>query len=307
MVYSSKMQLVTFRWFLNIILAGIIFSNAEAGRLLGIQALPLHFSAVWPATGFSLAALLLFGYRAWPGVFVGNLLYNSIHLLVQDPGFIGPFFAAFAITLGSLAQALVGAYVMRTFSSRGYFKNVRDVLIFLLAGGFLTCMIAATVGVITFYIYGVLPTGSILSTWLTFWSGDCMGVYIFTPLLIVWSLRMPRPHIEDYRIEALAMVGVLVMGSLLFLYARNYPPVYAFIPLGMWVSYRFGFHGATLVLLLISGITITTTIFGHGTFIYAYPQNPLLVLVMFLETLVFAALFVAAIHNELEDARKMTA
>jgi len=307
MVYSSKMQLATFRWFLNIILAGIIFSNAEAGRLLGIQALPLHFSAVWPATGFSLAALLLFGYRAWPGVFAGNLLYNTINLLVEGQGLFGPLCAALAITLGSLAQGLVGAYVMRTYASRGYFKDVKDVIIFLLGGGFFTCMIAATFGVMTFYIYGVLPTGSMLSTWLTFWFGDCMGVYIFTPLLIVWSLHKRRVHLEDYRIETLAMIVVLVLGSTLFFYVRNYPPVYAFIPLSMWVSYRFGFYGATIVLLLISGITIMTTIFGHGSFIYAYPQNPLLVLIMFLETTVFTALFVAAIHNELEDARKMTA
>ena len=100
MPYSSKMQTTNFRWFLNIILAGIIFSNAEAGRLLGIQSLPLHFSAVWPATGFSLTALLLFGYKAWPGVLAGNFAYNFLHLYLLGTSFIGPLAAATMISLG---------------------------------------------------------------------------------------------------------------------------------------------------------------------------------------------------------------
>ncbi len=72
------MQISTFRWFLNLILALLIYANAEAGRLLGIQALPLHFSAIWPATGVALTGLLLFGYRAWPGVLIGNFACISI-------------------------------------------------------------------------------------------------------------------------------------------------------------------------------------------------------------------------------------
>jgi two-component system, NtrC family, sensor kinase len=303
MQYSGKMQTTSFRWVLNILLAGIIFANAEAGRLLGIQTFSLHFSAVWPATGFSLAALLLFGYRAWPGVFVGNFLYNCLHLYLEHTGFYGPLTASIVVSLGSLGQALLGTYFMRRFSTTGYFKTINDVIVFLLAGGFLTCMIAATVATLMLFVYEGLPPENMAFAWLTFWSGDCMGVYIFTPLLLIWSVR--RLHTRNSCKEAVCMLVTFISISFLFDYVSKYPVGYLFIPFSIWTALRFGFHGATVAVLLISGITITITSLGHGSFIYSYPESPLLVLVMLLETILMTALLMAAARNELTYLRKM--
>src|SRR5439155_8343729 len=33
-------------------------------------------SSVWPGTGIALAAMLLFGYRVWPAIFLGAFLAN---------------------------------------------------------------------------------------------------------------------------------------------------------------------------------------------------------------------------------------
>src|SRR5258708_4018253 len=104
-LYSQKMQALAFRWMLNFFLVVVIFCRAEAGRVLGIKQIPLAISAVWPPTGFALAALLLFGFRAWPGIFFGNFLYNALHLLLKEPGIATPLIAAAVISLGSLAQA----------------------------------------------------------------------------------------------------------------------------------------------------------------------------------------------------------
>jgi len=40
---------------------------------LGLMLASLHASAspVWPSAGIALAAMLLFGYRVWPAIFVG--------------------------------------------------------------------------------------------------------------------------------------------------------------------------------------------------------------------------------------------
>ncbi|HXF28889.1 MAG TPA: hypothetical protein VN457_03495, partial [Chlamydiales bacterium] len=91
--YKKMIEATTTRWFLNFFLAVIVFCNAEMGRQLGIQALPLHISVIWPATGFSLAALLLFGNQMWVGVFVGNFAYNFLHLFLTGTSFMSPFLA----------------------------------------------------------------------------------------------------------------------------------------------------------------------------------------------------------------------
>src|SRR2546428_7761721 len=45
---------------------------------LGLKLAFVHASATagWPPTGIALAAFLVFGYRAWPGIFAGAYLAN---------------------------------------------------------------------------------------------------------------------------------------------------------------------------------------------------------------------------------------
>ncbi|MGQ0549118.1 MAG: MASE1 domain-containing protein [Armatimonadota bacterium] len=58
----------------NGILAAVYFVAARAGLKLAF--VNASATAVWPRTGIALAALLLFGFRAWPGIFLGAFLAN---------------------------------------------------------------------------------------------------------------------------------------------------------------------------------------------------------------------------------------
>src|SRR5258708_20245910 len=48
------------------------------GSKLGLRLAIVHPSAtaVWPGTGIALAAILLLGYRVWPGIFLGAFAVN---------------------------------------------------------------------------------------------------------------------------------------------------------------------------------------------------------------------------------------
>lgn len=62
-------------------------------------------SPVWPPTGFALWAVLQFGGRAWPAVWVGALLANlTTHV---------PIVPASAIAIGNTLEALAGAWLLR--------------------------------------------------------------------------------------------------------------------------------------------------------------------------------------------------
>src|SRR5205807_4955600 len=61
--FESKMETPRFLWLFNTFLTLIILANAEVGHLLGVRGLPVSVSVVWASTGFSLAAILLLGYR----------------------------------------------------------------------------------------------------------------------------------------------------------------------------------------------------------------------------------------------------
>src|SRR5262245_23131002 len=48
-----------------------------AGKLgLTMASVHTNVSPVWPPAGIAIAAVLLFGFRVWPGIFLGALLVN---------------------------------------------------------------------------------------------------------------------------------------------------------------------------------------------------------------------------------------
>jgi integral membrane sensor domain MASE1 len=58
-----------------VLLAAVYLGAAKVGLSMAFVA--EQVTAVWPPTGIALAALLLFGYRAWPGIALGAFLANA--------------------------------------------------------------------------------------------------------------------------------------------------------------------------------------------------------------------------------------
>jgi len=296
------MQDTAFRWLLNIFLAILIYANCEIGRLLGNIALPIAVSVVWPATGFSLAAILLFGFRTWPGIFLGNFLYNAYHfypLGSEIPFAEGMQTLLFAsvVSLGSLLQALVGGYIMQRFTSKGYFTTVKDVVIFLVPVGLFSSFIASTIGVSMLVFYDSMPWQQAFQTWIQFWLGDTLGVFIISPLLVVWSTYPLSPTYKNFLVEAFFMTLFFVLVSILA-FAYSYPVAHWYIPLSLWAAYRFRMHGATLITFWITLAFIIPTSLGIGTFITLLREYPLIISVSFLEIIVITTLLFAAVVSE---------
>src|SRR4029450_12885230 len=88
------------------ILAVIYFIAGKLGLMLA--SLPASASPVWPPAGIALAGLLLPGYRAWPGIFIGAFLVN-----VTTAGNVS---MSFAIATGNTLEALVGAWLVNRFA-----------------------------------------------------------------------------------------------------------------------------------------------------------------------------------------------
>src|SRR5690348_1860974 len=101
---KSNPQLTTFTRV--VILTAFYF----VGGLLGKSAAFLSGSValVWPPSGIALAAILLFGYRFWPGVALGAVLFALI-----DGVPLGFFTLGTAI--GNTAGAVVCTYLLRRF------------------------------------------------------------------------------------------------------------------------------------------------------------------------------------------------
>ena len=57
--------------------AGVAVAYYVSGRLALTLAIPPGYAtAVWPAAGIALVAILVLGYRVWPGILVAHLFVN---------------------------------------------------------------------------------------------------------------------------------------------------------------------------------------------------------------------------------------
>src|SRR5581483_11452472 len=89
----------------------------------------------------------------------------------------------------------------------------------------------------------------------------------------------------------------LILTEITFI--RNLSFGYLFIPFCIWVTYRFRMHGAVTAIFLIAVTSTTLTALRHNTFVES-AQDPLSMLVIFLEVLVATCMIMAAVMNEKE-------
>src|SRR6266853_1014315 len=120
------------------ILAAIYFFAGTLG--LKLASVHVITTAVWPPTGITLAALLLLGYRVWPGIFLGAFLVN-----VTTEGTIA---TSLGIAVGNTLEGLTGAYLVNRFAGgRHVFDRPQDVLRFAVLAGMVSTAVSATIGV----------------------------------------------------------------------------------------------------------------------------------------------------------------
>jgi len=173
---------------------------------------PGYASAVFPAAGIALGAVLCHGPAVLPGVFIGSATLNLAVAL--DAGSLTPSSAALAllIALGATTQALVGrSLIVRRLGHAHPLEDDRSVVAFLALGGPVACITSASVGVCGLVAFGVTPLQSAPFSVFTWWIGDTLGVLVFTPLMVAWLAE--RSHGWSQRRAAITLPVMLAFGG----------------------------------------------------------------------------------------------
>src|SRR5207247_7576008 len=173
-----------------IAIAAVYFCAGRFG--LSLALVNPSASAIWPPTGLALAATLLWGYRLWPGIFLGAFLVNS-----TTPG--NPA-TDLGIAFGNTLEARLGAWLVNRFA-RGAkaFDRARDVFKFILLAAVVSTAVSASVGVTSVCLGREARWEQYPAIWSTWWVGDMMGDLIVAPLLLIW-LRRPWPRLKPAQV-----------------------------------------------------------------------------------------------------------
>jgi signal transduction histidine kinase len=246
---------------------------------------------VWPPTGLALAALVLGSRGLWPGIALGAFVANASTSGV-------PLLTAAVIAAGNTLEAVVGASLVKHRAFRPQLDGLRDVLRFAVLGALFATVVSATVGALGLYAGGLIPARALLTTWRVWWVGDAMGAIIVAPALLTWGSRAPTDLERPSAREVAALAAALVVAALGALTEPHVTRPYLVFPPLIWAALRFGPRGATAATLLISIVTVSTTITGHGAFVVSSLGDNLMALAAFVASVAMTALILGAASAE---------
>jgi PAS domain S-box-containing protein len=257
-----------------------------------------NISPVWPASGIALSAVLLFGYRIWPGIAAAAFLVNWVAI---------PHVAAAGLACGNTLAALTGAFLLRKIPNfDDSLSRLRDVLGLITYAGLVSTMVSASVGVAALFATRVHPWSGARSAWLIYWLGDAMGILLVAPLLLtlpkLWKICR-RVRIAEFAalFLLLSIASCLIFSDQSLLPIKAHVLAFAVFPFVMWAAIRFGVSGCASSTLLIAVIATAETARGFGPFAQDKPLTNALLLQAFLGVISLSGLALAAVIAERED------
>lgn len=167
--------------------------------LLGLAEVvsPGYATIVFPAAGFALMAVLLFRYWALLGVFIGSILLSVMVAKMHHHAFHLPLFIV--LSLAATLQTYIGYRLVQRYSPLPFaFHNSALVLRFIVLVGLLSTIVSASISVTALYIVGRIERGNVLAEWLSWWTGDFIGVLVVVPWFVVlfpsvFNSKLDRP------------------------------------------------------------------------------------------------------------------
>jgi PAS domain S-box-containing protein len=271
--------------------AAVYFAAAKLGLSMAFTA--KQVTAVWPPTGIALAAVLLLGPQASPGIALGAFFAN-LWTPHETPWTAG------GIAMGNTLEAVLGAALLHGTGFRPSLERLRDVLALVVLAALTSTGVSATIGVTTLCAAGVHPWSAFGSLWSLWWIGDGIAALVVAPVLLVWAgARTVRPGAPRIVEAALVVAGVLMVALVVFagrlgMPVTGYPLHYMVFPFVVWAALRFGQRGTTGVTLVTSVVAIWSTLNGWGPFATGSIDQSLIQLQLFMAIAAVTGLLLGA-------------
>ncbi|MBC7772420.1 MAG: MASE1 domain-containing protein, partial [Pyrinomonadaceae bacterium] len=290
------------RYFIQVFILAAVYA--------GIAKLSLYFAfvpgaaaPVWPGSGVALAALIIGGYRMWPGIALGAYALAA----VTTPGPIG----AVGITIGNTLEPVIALYLLRRVAGAQIdLGRVRDVVLLIVLAGVVSTAVSAAAGVGTLYFMDILPAGKFQTTLLVWWIGNLSGCVVVGPFLLAFHQRpVSKPTastVVECLLLTLALIGVaeVVFGFFGSSGVTAYSLTFLLFPPLVWASLRFGHRGASAASVGVSLLAVIATATDIGPFVgdMSLAVETFATLSAFMTTLAATGLILSAAINERQRA-----
>ena len=270
------------------------------------------FSSVWPASGFAIGVLWLFGYRLLPAVALGV----ALAALGAGQGVV----AALSLAAIQALEATLAVYLLRRFIPRlTPLSRTRDVWVLAAVIGLIAAPLSAALGTGALVLSGALQ-GDFLQVWFAWWVAHLTGGILIAPLVVAVyrALRQGRTALQWLELLLFAMaMGLLgwlafdprvtaALGQQVWLASGAQQGLDILpVPILLWATLRYRQLGASVSMLALGAalVAVHMTVFRETGIREAAPILPwagatLTMAQLYLSVLCVMALVVAALLSE---------
>jgi PAS domain S-box-containing protein len=220
---------------------------------------------IWLASGLGLAALLLRGIDALPGLWIGAFACVLLagHSLPQ----------AVALSLLTTLQIGTAWWLLRhAFGFDAGLERMRDVLLLIVVGAGLIASTSAAAGLVNLWWRPELYSDERYHLVQVAALGELIGTILLVPPILAW-VKHARSGAIAIGSEAWLLYAVGIAVSLIVFSAELAPAMsaaslpYALFPVTFWAALRLGIRDTATVLILIGAIAVGYHAQGMGPFI----------------------------------------
>ncbi|CAN5292762.1 hypothetical protein BH10PSE19_BH10PSE19_02650 [soil metagenome] len=284
-------------WGKILFFALIIFVTEKLSFLFVIPSskiLPL-----WPASGIAVAIMLCFGYRTWPGVFIGTFVFNLLAIppLLSVNGILGSLSYAVGETIEPIVA--VATFLYFTHSKIPY-SNLYSVFIFLFFSAMLAGAVGATVENSLALLFNFITPTQYQHEWFSWWLSAVVSILLVTPAIMAWTQE--KLYINKKCVLEFLLFLILLVYISWHIFFGSAHDSFLLVPFAVWASIRFKAPIATSINVLIALMVLIGTINGSTEFIVNSLDTTLLTIQAFIAVISITSLVLLAFIRERESA-----
>ena len=282
----------------------LVCAGYYVGGLVGIwlRFPPSGIAAIWPSTAILLGALLLAPTRTW-WVYLFAAVPTHLHLVANFQPDV-PLVVMLCQVGSNAVHAFLAAHAVRgTTGPPPRFDNLKSMTVYMLHAAIAATAVACALAAFLFVLSGWAP-----DFWLAFRQrvlANVFAIMTIPPLIVSAAagelVGLPKPprYVElGFVTMGLLAVSMLAFGWAALTSAHMPALVLAPLPLLLWSAVRFGTGGLCLSLLVVAGVSLSSTFAGRGPFVSSSPAENTLSLQIFLLAMSVPLMILAPLVEE---------
>jgi signal transduction histidine kinase len=217
-------------------------------------------TVIFPSEGIALAFAIYFGKRVWPGIFIGQFL------IAYSNGLDIP--TSMAISAVNSIEAIIAVTLFQKLQLNQKLETFRDIIGLSMLILFVLQPFSALASNLFLLYFGHIEQGSFVSSVFSWWFGNVMGQFLYTPLFLALFNYYKEIKLQNFFIYNTLFAAYLIVLLYFFDISSSLLLLSITLPLLLYILYIKNTLFSLFMIVVTSYILSYFMAIGRGPFLY---------------------------------------